>query len=213
MLDNDEIDKAVNVIKPKVLIFGKEFESSEAPNIKQAIKNQISNNNRVKFLAGEINYASTELLDNDLNFLRHKKNKQFCEALNNQSITTKSLMKNFESMKNCKLMIIGDVIIDQYSACEAIGVSAEAPVIVVKELSTKNFLGGAAIIASHIKALGADPILISIVGSDEIGSKTIQELDKSEINHILFEDKERPTTFKKRYVVENQKSFSRKQIR
>ena len=90
MLDNDEIDYAVNVIKPKVLIFGKEFESSEARNIKQAINNQISNNNRVKFLAGEVNYASTELLDNDLNFLRHKKNKQFCEALNNQSITTKS---------------------------------------------------------------------------------------------------------------------------
>ncbi len=207
MLDNYEIDKAVNVIKPKVLIFGKEFESSEDRNIKQAINNQISNNNRVKFLAGEVNYASTELLDNDLNFLKHKKNKQFCEALNNQSITTKSLMENFESMKNCKLMIIGDVIIDQYSACEAIGVSAEAPVIVVKELGTKNFLGGAAIIASHIKALGADPILISILGSDEIGSKAIQELDQSEINHILFKDKERPTTFKKRYVVENQKVF------
>ncbi len=207
MLNNDEIDKAVNVIKPQVLIFGKEFESAEAPNIKKAIKNQISNNNKVKFLAGEVNYASTELLENDLNVLRHKKNKKFCEALNNQSITTKSLIENLESMKNCKLMIIGDLIIDQYSACEAIGVSAEAPVIVVKELSTKNFLGGAAIIASHIKALGAEPILISILGSDEIGSKAIKELDKLEIKHILFEDKERPTTFKKRYVVENQKVF------
>tara|TARA_B100000242_G_C43044298_1_gene487301 strand:- start:477 stop:1988 length:1512 start_codon:yes stop_codon:yes gene_type:complete len=207
MLNNDEIDKAVNIIKPQVLIFGKEFESAEAPNIKKAIKNQISNNNKVKFLAGEVNYASTELLENDLNVLRHKKNKKFCEALNNQSITTKSLIENLESMKNCKLMIIGDLIIDQYSACEALGVSAEAPVIVVKELSTKNFLGGAAIIASHIKALGADPILISILGSDEIGSKAIKELDKLEISHILLEDKQRPTTFKKRYVVENQKVF------
>ena len=92
-------------------------------------------------------------------------------------------------MKDCKLMIIGDIIIDQYSACEALGVSAEAPVIVVKELSTKNFLGGAAIIASHIKALGADPTLISILGSDEIGSKATQELDKLEISHILLKIK------------------------
>ncbi len=207
MLEKDEIDEAVNIIKPKVLIFGKEFEYSESSKIKKAIKNQISNKNEVKFLAGKINYASTELLENDLNFLKNKKNKQFCEAINNQSITTKSLMNNIESMKDCKILVIGDIIIDQYSACEAIGVSAEAPVIVVKELSTKNFLGGAAIIASHIKALGADPILISILGADEIGSKAIQELNKLEINHILLEDKARPTTFKKRYVVENQKVF------
>lgn len=207
MLEKDEIDKAVNIIKPKVLIFGKEFEYSESLNIKKAIKNQISNKNEVKFLAGKINYASTELLDNDLNVLKNKKNKQFCDAINNQEITTKSLIKNIESMKDCKMLIIGDLIIDQYSACEAIGVSAEAPVIVVKELSTKNFLGGAAIIASHIKALGADPILISILGSDEIGSIAIQELNKVNINHSLIEDQDRPTTFKKRYIVENQKVF------
>ena len=88
MLNNDGIDKAVNIIKPQVLIFGKEFESAEAPNIKKAIKNQISNN-KDEVLTGEVNYASTELLENDLNVLRHKKNKKFCEALNNQSITTK----------------------------------------------------------------------------------------------------------------------------
>ena len=49
----------------------------------------------------------------------------------------------------------------------------------------QNFLGGAAIIASHIKALGADPTLISILGSDEIGSKATQELDRLSINHIV----------------------------
>ena len=110
-------------------------------------------------------------------------------------------------MKNCRMMVIGDTIIDQYSACEAIGVSAEAPVIVVKELGTKNFLGGAAIVASHIKALGAEPILISLIGNDEIGNKTINDLDKIGVENILIKDQNRPTTLKKRYCVENQKVF------
>ena len=207
MLDEDEIDLAVNKLKPKVLIFGKEFEDTTSNNIKKAIKNQISLKNEVKFLTGQVNYASTELLDNDQYILKEKKDKQFCEAISNQNISIESLINNLEAMQNCRMMVIGDTIIDQYSACEAIGVSAEAPVIVVKELGTKYFLGGAAIVASHIKALGAKPILISLIGNDEIGNKTIKDLDEIGVKNILIKDQNRPTTLKKRYCVENQKVF------
>ena len=207
MLDKDEIDLAVNQLKPKVLIFGKELEYKNSINIKKAIKNQISLNNEVKFIAGQVNYASTELLDNDQYILKEKKDRQFCEAISNQNISTQSLINNLEAMKNCRMMVIGDTIIDQYSACEAIGVSAEAPVIVVKELGTKNFLGGAAIVASHVKALGAKPILISLIGNDEIGNETIKDLDEIGVENLLIIDQNRPTTLKKRYLVENQKVF------
>ena len=207
LLDKDEIDLAVNQLKPKVLIFGKEFQNTTSTKIKKAIKNQISLKNEVKFLTGQVNYASTELLDNDQYFLKEKKNKQFSEAIKNQGISLQSLISNFREMKKCRMMVIGDIIIDQYSACEAIGVSAEAPVIVVKELGTKYFLGGAAIIASHIKSLGAEPLLISVIGNDEIGDTTIKDLDKIEVENVLIKDQNRPTTLKKRYLVENQKVF------
>ena len=207
LLKKDEIDLAVSLIKPKYLIFGKEFEYTQTDNIKKAIKLQKELQNKVDFLAGETNYASTELLHNDQNELKNKKYKDFKNALSNQGITIESLMKDIDSMKNCKILVIGDLIIDQYSACEAIGISAEAPVMVVKELSNKNFLGGASIIASHIKALGAEPTLISVIGNDENGSNAISKLKKIEIRNYLIKDKKRPTTFKKRYIVENQKLF------
>ena len=60
-----------------------------------------------------------------------------------------------EAWKEARLLVLGDTIVDQYAACEAIGMSAEAPVIVVKELQNKNFIGGAAVVASHINSLGA----------------------------------------------------------
>ena len=44
--------------------------------------------------------------------------------------------------------------------------SAEAPVVVVRELEQKNFIGGAAVVASHISALGAQCDFISVVGAD-----------------------------------------------
>ena len=48
--------------------------------------------------------------------------------------------------------------------------STEAPVIVVKELDQKNFLGGAAIVASHIASLGSNCHFISVIGDDEHGN-------------------------------------------
>ena len=139
----------MELIKPNILIFGKEFEFNQSSNIKKAIIKQTQFKKEVQFIAGETQYASTELLYNNQNDLKNKKYKQFREAINNQGISVNELINNIDSMKNCKLIVLGDVIIDQYSACEALGVSAEAPVMVVKELSTKNFLGGAAIVASH----------------------------------------------------------------
>ena len=85
--------------------------------------------------------------------------------------------------------------------------SAEAPVVVVRELEHKNFIGGAAVVAAHISALGAQCDFISVVGADNTAELVRQELSVQGIGDGLSTDPSRPTTFKKRYVVENQKLF------
>ena len=207
LLDSDEIDEAVKAVEPEVLIFGKEFEFIQTKNIERAMKTEKKFNKTVEFIVGDTNYASTELLDNDQNELKNKKYKKFKEAIKNQNISSEDLISDIESMQNSKLIIIGDLIIDQYSACDPLGISSEAPVMVVKELTSKNFLGGAAIIASHVKSLGGNPKLISVIGNDEVGLNALSELKNRNISNILIKDSNRPTTFKKRYIVENQKLF------
>ena len=73
--------------------------------------------------------------------------------------------------------------------------------MVVKELTSKNFLGGAAIIASHVKSLEGNPKLISVIGNDEVGLNALNELKNRDISNVLIKDSNRPTTFKKRYIV------------
>ena len=85
--------------------------------------------------------------------------------------------------------------------------SAEAPVVVVRELERKNFIGGAGVVASHISALGAHCDFISVVGTDSTAELVRQELSLNSIGDGLCIDPSRPTTFKKRYIVENQKLF------
>ena len=95
------------------------------------------------------------------------------------------------------MIVLGDTIVDQYAACEAIGMSAEAPVVVVRELEHKNFIGGAAVVAAHISALGAKCDFVSVVGADDTAEIVRKELAIQGIGDGLSIDKSRPTTIQK----------------
>ena len=85
--------------------------------------------------------------------------------------------------------------------------SAEAPVLVVRELKTREYLGGASIVAAHASSLGAKCHYLSVVGEDENAKLVKKQLDRYQVVHSMIVDSSRPTTFKIRYMVENQKLF------
>jgi len=85
--------------------------------------------------------------------------------------------------------------------------SAEAPVLVVKELESKDYLGGAAIVASHVHALGAQCSFLSVVGDDDNGLLLKESLEQKGIETNIICDPSRPTTHKIRYMVDQQKLF------
>ena len=140
-----------------------------------------------------------------MNYLNRGKD-YFWKNVKKENVNLDEILNSINKWENAHLLVIGDTIIDQYAACEPLGLSAEAPVVVVKELK-KDFIGGAAIVASHIKALGAQCTFLSVTGDDLFSNFVNEELKSKGINCQLIKDKSRPTTFKKRYVVENQKLF------
>lgn len=154
-LEENELDKLIEELEPSVLVLGKEFETSKDENILKAMNFQIKSNKTILFHAGEVNYASTELLSGSENELLKRRKAKFISALNRQNISREKIIKSIDAWGTSNLIVLGDTIVDQYAACEAIGLSAEAPVLVVKELEKKDYIGGAAIVASHINALGA----------------------------------------------------------
>ncbi len=207
LLPDNNLEKAVQTINPKEVILGKEYENSNINNIKSTLKKLKVRNKPIYFHAGEINYANSELLTISEDNLKYEREKEFLKALKRQNISSENLISTCEKIKNSKLIVIGDTIVDQYVSCEALGMSAEAPVIVVKELEQKSFIGGAAIVASHITKLGSQCEFISLIGPDDQGKWIHKELEKNSVETNLYIDPNRPTTFKKRYLVENQKLF------
>ena len=207
LLKKDDLFEATKCINPQKLILGTEYEINKDLHIKKAISFMKNNNKEVRFYAGEVHYNNSDLLNQSETELAIKRKNQFKEACRRQNLSLDNLISAMNGFKNANILVIGDLIIDQYIACEALGMSAEAPVIVVKELEGKNFLGGAGVVASHIKSLGASCNLISVVGDDDNASWVEDTIKEKNIGNGIVCDKSRPTTFKKRYVVDNQKLF------
>lgn len=78
----------------------------------------------------------------------------------------KNISQIFTDFSNQKVLIIGDVMIDSYIFGKVDRISPEAPVPVVAVTERVDRLGGAANVALNIKAMGAEPILCSVIGKD-----------------------------------------------
>ncbi|MCH8331725.1 MAG: D-glycero-beta-D-manno-heptose-7-phosphate kinase, partial [Bacteroidetes bacterium] len=111
------------------------------------------------------------------------------------------ILDGFQSLK---VLVIGDVMLDTYLRGEVSRISPEAPVPVVLVKKKENRLGGAANVAYNVKKLGAEPILISIIGDDQRGSTLIDLLEQNEINpHNLIQSGLTTTTSKSRVSSRN----------
>ena len=207
VLNNElTLDCLIDIVKPKVLVLGKEFEQNQSEQINLAV-NAVKNHGKVVFHAGETHYFNANLLFKNVADIEVNSKNQLNKICKNYKITLRDIQKKLSNFSNSELIVIGDTIVDNYVACDAIGMSAEAPVLVVKELENREFIGGAAIVASHVAALGAKCHYISVVGEDDQSNMVSKSLIGQNIGIDLIVDESRPTTYKTRYMVENQKLF------
>lgn len=207
LLGEEKLVNLIKVLNPAVLVLGKEFESERDDQVSDAVQLLKNQGGKILFHAGETHYASADLLWDSLPNLHDQNIKQYKQACNQQKINKEEMLARIDKFEDASLLVIGDTIIDQYVACDALGMSAEAPVVVVRELDTREYAGGAAVVAMHVSALGAKCQFLSVVGQDKNANLVSQELDRFNVEYTLVEDNSRPTTFKIRYLVENQKMF------
>ena len=92
----------------------------------------------------------------------------------------KDIFNLFDKFKKLNILVIGDVMLDSYMWGKVERISPEAPVPIVSVLKRENRLGGAANVAVNVQALGAKPIICSIIGNDQRGKDFICITEKTE---------------------------------
>ena len=110
----------------------------------------------------------------------------------------------FQGFNEKKVLIVGDSMIDSYMWGKINRKSPEAPVPVVEVKKHENRLGGAANVALNLKALGAYPILCSVIGTDEKGVLFKKLMEESKLSTLgILSTNKRKTTIKTRIIAEN----------
>lgn len=110
----------------------------------------------------------------------------------------------FEAFNHLKVMVIGDVMVDAYLWGKVDRISPEAPVPIVAVHKRESRLGGAANVAINIKAMGATPLLCSVIGNDRHAQDLLglmKELEMNTEGMVLSDD--RVTTVKTRVIGNN----------
>jgi rfaE bifunctional protein kinase chain/domain len=191
----------LELIKPDYFVKGYEY-NDLSQNKKTKEEKDILQNYGGEFLfsPGDYVLSSSKIIENERPDLSLIKLKSLIEG---EKIKFEQILDAVEKFKECEVLVVGDTIIDTYVETSLIGNNAKTPTFSTKYLSEKKYLGGAAIVACHLKAAGAKVTFCSVVGKDENSKFVRQEVKKNKINDYIFEDSSRPTTEKRYYISDN----------
>ena len=108
-------------------------------------------------------------------------------------------------MRTCRVVVIGDAMLDIYLAGDAERISPEAPVPVVAVHGRRHALGGAANVAANVAAIGGEARLVAVVGDDARGDSLRGELASHRLTDAcIITEPARPTTSKTRVMARGQ---------
>ena len=205
IIDSQGIKGAIAAVMPDTILLGKELQGSSL--VTHELDEYIKSGGDVCYHAEPSELFSIEFLTNRSEEIECKRVALFKQICQRYQITCESLKQTLEGIKSSKILVIGESILDEYVACQALGMSAEAPVIVVKETAKKQYAGGAAVVTLQSKVLGASPIFLSVIGDDDHGREIQEIMMSNNISARFIVDSSRPTIYKKRYLVGSQKVF------
>jgi rfaE bifunctional protein kinase chain/domain len=193
--------KNLKLIRPDY--YAKGYEYSKIRNssaTKEEIETLKKIGSRIIFTPGDVVYSSSKLLNQNLPDLKYEK---LIQLMSQKKINFDQINQALDKIKNIKVHVIGDMIIDTYTQGKSIGGQTKTPTLSIKVIEENNYIGGAGIVAKHLRQAGANVFLTTVIGIDKLGKFSIKELKKDRINYSAIKDDSRPTVNKNVIICEN----------
>jgi len=108
-----------------------------------------------------------------------------------------------KNIKDLKILVVGDIMLDHYIYGDVTRISPEAPVPVVNVTHEDVVLGGCGNVVRNIRALGPNVTCMCAIGADIPGVTIENQLNKLGVSKIMFKEHNKVTTVKSRVVSNN----------
>lgn len=202
LVDYTFIDKnfkpieAIRKLKPNFFLKGYEYNLDNGKNEKTLEEKKALDTvgGKIIFSPGDLVYSSTKFQQTLKPDLRYDK---FNSLLKKEKISIKIINQLLKKTIKKKIHIIGDLIVDKYNYCDLLGRSTKTPTFSIRPFKSEKFIGGAGIVAKHLKALGADVSLTTVIGNDKHKNFILSDLKSHKIKTNFIYGKQ--TVFKERF--------------
>ncbi len=187
------VPDTIAALRPQVVVKGREHENGD--NVERAAL--AAYGGQLMFSSGEMLLSSVSTLDDEPDPRRAGLLPR--DYMARHGIGAGDLAALVRRLSGLNVVVIGDVIVDEYIDCDPLGMSQEDPTIVVTPINQKKFLGGAGIVAAHAAGLGANVTLVTVGGEDETARFAQDKLRDYGVECAFHADASRPTTLKQRF--------------
>ena len=149
------------------------------------------------FTPGDIVYSSTRLIDLAPPSIKSEK---LLTCMDSEGLTFDSLRAALAKLDKYRVHVVGDTIVDSYTQTAMIGGQTKTPTMSVLYERRDDYIGGAAVVAEHLRAAGAEVVFSTVLGDDALKEFVLEGLEKSGVDCRAVIDKTRPTTNKNAIV-------------
>ncbi|MEM0990360.1 MAG: PfkB family carbohydrate kinase [Pseudomonadota bacterium] len=187
------------LIKPDFFAKGYEYQDGGLhPRTQQEMEVLDSYGGQVIFTPGDIVYSSSRLIELEPPQIKYEKLQTVMER---DGFSFDDMRRTVRAMQGQRVHVVGDTIIDTITQCAMIGGQTKTPTVSVLYEDKIDFVGGAGIVAKHMKAAGADVVFSTVLGDDDLGAFAREDLAEAGVEVRAVTDQTRPTTNKNAIVV------------
>lgn len=192
----------LKLIRPNFFAKGMEYFLNPNPLTNKEQQIVEKNGGKMIFSPGDFVMSSTKLITDSKINLKYEKLKALMSV---ENINFNDLKKILKSLHDIKVHVIGDTIIDTNHKCDVIGGLHKTPTLSIARNHSQDFLGGAAIVASHFKSFTKNIVLSTVFNNDLKGRFAKKEIKRNKINLNQIVEAGRSTTNKNSYFVDKHK--------
>ncbi|MFH1005232.1 MAG: PfkB family carbohydrate kinase [Bacteroidota bacterium] len=192
--------ETVKIVKPDFYVKGQDYKDREKDvtgNIKLEEDAVNSVGGKIYFTE-EITFSSSSLINAHLS--PHNDKAQDYLSMFRKKYSADEVIAEIEKLKNIRVLVIGDTIIDEYHYCVPLGKSTKSPNISAVYSRKEIFAGGVLAVANHIEQFAGEVELVTVLGKQNDQLSVIEENLSKRVSRKFFYREDAPTNTKRRYL-------------
>lgn len=193
--------KILQQIQPDYFAKGFEYTASGLPPSTQEEADIVNGyGGEMIFTPGDVVYSSSKFINLTMPKIQIEK---LLSLMDTEGLSFNDLRDALTNLKNVRIHVVGDTIVDSYTRTNLIGGQTKTPTFSVHFQGCADYIGGAGIVAQHLQAAGADVTFSTVLGNDPLKDFVINGLNASRIKNIPIIDPTRPTINKNVIIADN----------